>query len=75
MSVAFEITEEDVSTVLADMGLPANDACEMLGRLDHLAIEKAALHGDDMDVQTGYAHDEIRRQISDMGLTTARPLR
>ncbi len=70
---AFGITEEDVETVLkAHWARVANTeghsfesmAATLLPSLDHGLIEQSALFGDDMDMQTRYAHEEIERQLS-----------
>lgn len=71
MSLAFEITLEDVHTVIEDIEqamTPFNEDAEVfaLGVLDKLdmdSVEKSALYGDDIDEQTSYALAEIKRQI------------
>lgn len=75
MGVAFEITEEDVAAVLDGMGLPADGAADLLARLDDAAVEAAALHGDAMEQQTAYAHEEILRQLGEMGVAPSAPSR
>ena len=62
MSFAWETTVEDVWGVLRHYG--GNHAYEtILDMLDHDAIEKAALYGNDIDEQTNYAFAEIERQL------------
>ena len=41
---------------------------ELHANLDFDLIEKAALAGDDLDEQTGYANDEIARQLRETGV-------
>lgn len=74
---AFEITEEDVACVLASNpicpiaadGRPISELAEAcLTRLDFAKIEDAALMGDDISEQTDYAHDEITKQLKEMGV-------
>lgn len=74
---AFEVTEIDVETVLCNNSLAVANtqgksfedmAGELHGELDFALIEKAALYGDDMDTQTGYAHEEIARQLREQGI-------
>jgi hypothetical protein len=66
MSLAFEITEEDVLNVLRRNNVKADPAA-CLGLLDTGSIEKAALYGDDIDQQTEYAYQEIEKQLKDKG--------
>jgi len=67
MFLAFEITRDDVAAVLSRLNpggvLPDAMIQVVFDRLDHGAVEKAALYGDDMETQTEYAHDEIQRQV------------
>ncbi|MBU4337850.1 MAG: hypothetical protein KJ548_14910, partial [Actinobacteria bacterium] len=74
---AYQATEEDVENVLRKHSLSvANSlgksfesmANEVFGSLDLDLIEKAALMGDDLDVQTEYANDEIARQLREAGI-------
>ena len=69
MSMAFEITSDDVSIVLDRLApeilakLP-QDPQDILDEIvDEDAVESAALHGDGMDEQTNYALDEIQAQL------------
>lgn len=64
-SLAFEITVEDVINVLRKENRIAHlsKAKELFNTLDHGAIEKEALYGDDMEEQTEYAYDAIWEQI------------
>lgn len=71
--LAFQISEEDVMNVLArmgrqDMAADEDAVARVFGAIDGGAVEKAALYGDDMDEQTGYAMDEIEKQIQEGGL-------
>jgi hypothetical protein len=71
MSNAWETTEDDIINVLHGMGNAVVDdyqgtAGYVHGNLNHDAVEKAALHGNDMDTQTKYAYEEIERQIKEM---------
>lgn len=68
MGYAFEITTEDVLTVMQQLGIEGGEekAEEFFNELDTGAVEKAALYGDDMDEQTEYAYKEIREQIAGM---------
>jgi ribosome maturation protein Sdo1 len=72
MSNAWETTDEDIINVVRDIrkGKIANTRTveRILKNLDHAAIEKAALHGNDLDKQTQYAHEEIKRQIIKKGI-------
>lgn len=74
---AYQVTEEDVENVLRNNSLAvANSlgksfesmANEVFGSLDFGLIEKAALMGGDLDVQTEYADDEIARQLREIGV-------
>jgi len=74
---AYEATAEDVENVLRSNSLAVANtngksfeamAEELHGDLDFDLIEKAALAGDDLDEQTGYANDEIARQLREMGV-------
>jgi len=60
---AFEVTPEDVQQV---MNCSEEEAEHYIDVLDMGAVEKAALYGDDIDEQTNYAYDEIRRQLAEM---------
>ena len=78
MSLAFEITREDVETVCINNGTTPNDAPtpqeweefinECMDVLDFDLIESSALCGDDMDDQVAYAYEEITSQLIDKGL-------
>lgn len=70
----FEVTVEDVLNVLEDdlgRDVTEEQAEAMLDQLDDGAIEKAALYGDDMDTQTRYALEEIKRQILEIEAAAA----
>lgn len=75
--LAFEIAPGDVANVLAsnwcdvaDTGGKSIEAIaeEIFPELDFGHIEEAALMADDLDAQTDAAHDEIARQLRDMGV-------
>lgn len=71
MSQAWETTPEDVNNVIRNrFGKVPNAAmiAKVHNDLDHAAIEKAALYGDDIDQQTTYAYDEIEKQIKENSL-------
>lgn len=65
LSRAWETTLEDVQNVLRKMGRcdDFHYARDVHNNLNHNAITIAALEGDEMDEQVGYAYDEIERQI------------
>jgi hypothetical protein len=65
MSLAWETTVEDVENCLVRMGRERIDALKILNSLDHAAIEKAALRGNDMADQVEGAYTEIERQIKE----------
>jgi len=68
MSMAWETTTEDVWNALERMNetRTEEEVDAIHDALDHDAIEKAALHGDDMLEQTEYATEEIINQIENM---------
>ena len=67
MSLAFEITPEDVQSVFAQHfgeHISDDNAEELLDNYIHVDdVERAALCANDMDEQTNCAHDEIKNQI------------
>lgn len=67
MSFAWETTVEDVQNVLRRMKMPNDEksAQNIHRSLNMVAIEKAALRGDDIDQQTDYAYQEIKNQIKE----------
>lgn len=69
-SKAFDISLDDISTVLMAYELNASEDFIMLcyNSLDKLKIEQEALFGTDLDEQTNYALDEITRQLKQNGL-------
>lgn len=69
MSMAFGISEEDILAVAANAGqpMPEAKASDVFDQIDADEVEKAALYFDDMDEQTGAAHEEIRRQLVELG--------
>ena len=68
MSLAFEVTIEDVETAMKTMGDSVTDksAEDIFDNLDYGQIEKEALRANDMDEQIKYALDEIKNQIREM---------
>lgn len=71
MGMAFGISVDDVSAVLAKMGRETSDESlleSLLGQLDTYKIEKAALYGNDIDEQTTYAYQEIETQLKEIQL-------
>lgn len=69
MSLAFEITEEDIENVFCNNCIhTTRDLKEILKLLDLKAVEKAALYGNDLETQTNYAYDEIGRQLKTLGI-------
>ena len=69
MGMAFGISEDDVLAVALQAGqiLSEARASEIFDELDEDLVEDAALYFDEMDEQTNAAHDEIRRQVIDLG--------
>lgn len=74
---AFGITEEDVESVLRAHSLQVANtngasfesmAAGIFSSLNQAEIEKAALHGNDLDQQTVYAHQDIARQLRQLGV-------
>lgn len=69
MSLAFEITSDDVAIVLDRLDpavrarLPQDPQDILDDIVDEDAVESAALHGVEMDEQTNYALDEIQAQL------------
>ena len=69
MSLAFEITSDDVEIVLDRLDpavrarLPQDPQDILDDIVDEDAVESAALHGVEMDEQTNYALDEIQAQL------------
>lgn len=77
MSLAFEVTQDDVENVLASnevnptfCGGRSLDqlAQDVFPLLDFQKIEDAALYGDDIGEQTGYAWDEMTSQLRVLGV-------
>lgn len=76
-NTAYEATVEDVENVLRSNSLAVANthgmsfeslAEKLHGDLDFGLIEQAALAGDELDEQTGYANDEIARQLREKGV-------
>ena len=64
ITLAWQTTEDDIKAVLSDTGLDEeSNSGFYMDKLDFSKIEEAALNGDDMEIQTYYAHQEIERQI------------
>ena len=65
MSLAWETTTDDIQNVLSKMecSVDENKALLILGDIDTDAVEKAALYGNDMETQTEYAYEEIKKQL------------
>lgn len=80
---AFQITEDDIATVLKQAGLVVsiadsgewlvNESRTKMRELMQIIekqcfrIENAALCGDDMETQTNYAHQEIADILKELG--------
>jgi len=76
MSTAFEITSEDVRNVMEANGRPVNESTAEKLFKDMIApedgrIEKAALHGNEMEEQTEYAYQEIAQILREAGVLTS----
>jgi hypothetical protein len=76
-NMAYQVTEEDVENVLRFHSLSVANtngksfesiANEVFSDLDADRIETAALYGNDLDEQTGYANDEIAIQLRELGI-------
>jgi len=65
MSNAWETTEDDILNAVHQMGKKAtsDEVQHIMDNLDQFAIEDAALNGDDIQEQTNYAYEEIKKQI------------
>ena len=69
MFAAWETTEEDILTCLEQMGrknVTPEEVTEIHNNLNHVEVEKAALIGDVLDDQVGFAYVEIKDQIKKM---------
>ena len=78
MSCAWEVSIEDVQLVLSQrLGIDLSlDDPELEEAFDSVAsdsgrVEKAALYGDEMDEQIGYADDEIEAILRENGYADA----
>jgi len=76
MSAAFEITSEDVRSVMEINGRPVDEATAEKLLHDVIApedgrIEKAALYGNEMEEQTEYAYQEIAKILREAGVLVA----
>lgn len=67
---AFEITQEDVNTVLSAHNIvkTPKERERIFDDLDCGEIEGAALYGDEMEEQTNYAYQEIENQLKAEGI-------
>lgn len=69
ITLAWQTTEDDIKAVLSDTGLDEeSNSGFYMDKLDFSKIEEAALieddeYGEDMEIQTYYANQEIERQI------------
>jgi hypothetical protein len=73
MNNAFEVTPDDVSTALANIGKPVTDDSAQAMFDEYIAaeadrIEKAALYGNEIEEQTNYAHAEIIAILKEAGV-------
>ncbi len=68
MFTAWETTEEDILNCLEQMGkkLTPEEVTQIHGDLNHHAIMSAALIGEVLEDQVGFAYDEIKDQIKKM---------
>lgn len=76
MSIAFEISEDDVIAAgrnHLNTEISFDEAEEILAKLDKHAIEKAALYGNDMNTQTVYAVEAIAEQMKALGYSESVP--
>lgn len=67
MSMAWEVTDEDIETVLERLGASHGPEHieEARDALDCEAVEKAALYGNSMNEQIEYAYDEMAAQFKE----------
>lgn len=77
MGAGFEVTVEDIQAVLAMEGRPASYGEAEAILAEHVGaaagrVEKAALRGDDLDEQTGYAYEEIADVLREAGIIGGR---
>ena len=73
MNTAFEVTADDVLVVMANNLKPvtieqAENLFDLHISLNADEIEDAALHGNDIDEQTSYAHDKIKEILTEAGV-------
>lgn len=78
MNTAFQISEDDITTILRRESLRVADtqgrsfddmASDLFEEIDHDRIEKAALNsGTELDDQTDGAHAEIKVILAEMGV-------
>ena len=72
MSQAWEVTEEDVQTVLDKHGIQ-KQAEDVFDSVNPNIVEDAALNGDDMDEQVNYALQSIEEQLMEDGVIPKGP--
>ena len=72
MSLAWEVSSEDIVNVMTDHGvqIELDDPRleNIISSLDHNKIEQAALFGDDIDEQTEFANENIKEQLLENGI-------
>lgn len=70
MSYAFEVTADDVATVLERNSVPSHEEMvnTVIDQLDFDQIEKAALMCDDMDDQVTSAYAEMELQLKELNI-------
>ena len=78
MSIAFEITNEDIQNVLTrhESSLNVDDNEDLFDAVmaESARIEAAALHGDDIEAQTEYAYSAIEDILMETGYLSGRKL-
>lgn len=72
MSMAWEVTPDDVQQVLDKHGIN-RQAEEVYEFVDPNKVEDAALNGDDMDEQVQYALQNIEEQLMENGVIPQGP--
>lgn len=78
MSMAYEISADDIENVLQQYSLRVTDtqgksfatmAAELIDEIDEARVEEAALKsGDELDAQTTGAYDEIKKILIELGV-------
>ena len=74
MGTAFGFSEDDILSVAQRRGMEMSEeqASKWFDRLNHDAIEMAALEGLEMDEQTDLAMDAIESQLDELGCFDAK---